>query len=229
MKTLLKTRTRLLLLLSVSLLTLYSCKKIKQEEPVLGDTKIRVVNTVVGSTPQDVYQNETKVSTTSVGYGQNTDYLTIQGGKSSTIALKNEGTQSISFSSVASPYANVSYTIFYYTNPNGFGAFAGFIDENLAVPTGKIKVRFMNLGSVLSNNINISVTDGGGPVTSGLAYGYLSAYNTVDPTSSLTVNVIGSTDTKVIPASTFQAGKIYTIWFDAITPTTVNYHVVAQN
>ena len=228
MKTLLNTRSKFLLLISVSILTLSACKKIKQEEPVQGDSKIRVINTVVGSTPQDVYQNETKLSTTAIAYGQNTGYLTIKGGISSTIALKNEGTQVVSASTIASPYADVSYTLFYYSSANGSPSFAGFADENSQVPAGKVRIRFMNLGAVLSNNINVSIT-GVGAVVGGLAYGYLSPYNNIDANTSLNVSVIGSTDTKVIPGTEFEAGKIYTVWFDALNATTVNYHVVAQN
>ncbi|WP_379091071.1 DUF4397 domain-containing protein [Pedobacter sp. UC225_65] len=228
MKTLLNTQTKFLTLMLIALIGLSSCKKLEQEEPVQGDAKIRVVNTIVGSTPQDIYQNDTKISTSAIAYGQNTAYLTIKGGVSSTISLKNEGTQVVSASTIASPYADVSYTLFYYSNANGSGAFAGFADENSVVPAGKARVRFMNLGAVLINNVNISVV-GGGSLTNGLAYGYLSAYNNIDANTSLNVSVIGTTDATVIPGAQFEAGKIYTVWFDAANTTTVNYHVVAQN
>ncbi len=228
MKTLLNTKTKFLILMAVTLLGLSSCKKIKQEEPVIGDAKMRVINTVSGSGGQDVYQNDTKISTSPIGYGQHTEYLTIKGGVSSTIFLKNQGTQVVSASTIASPYANVSYTLFYYSNATGGGSFTGFADDNTAVAAGKARVRFMNLGSILSNYINVNVT-GGNAIISGLAYGYLSAYNTIDANTSLTVNVIGATETKVIPGAEFESGKIYTVWFDAANTNMVNYHVVAQN
>ena len=126
MKTLMNTQTKFLTLMLIALIGLSSCKKLEQEQPVQGDAKIRVVNTIVGSTPQDIYQNDTKISTSAIAYGQNTAYLTIKGGVSSTISLKNEGTQVVSASTIASPYADVSYTLFYYSNANGSGAFAGW-------------------------------------------------------------------------------------------------------
>lgn len=228
MKTLLHSKTKFLMLMSVMLLGLASCKKNEPEPPVIGDAKMRVINTVSGSTGQDVYQNDTKLSTSAITYGQHTEYLTVKGGVSSSVFLKNQGTQVQSASTIASFYADQSYTLFYYSNATGAGAIAGVVDDNTPVASGKVRVRFMNLGTILSNYINVNIT-GGNAVISGLAPGHLSAYNIFDANTSLTVNVIGATETKVIPATEFVSGKIYTVWFDAANPNLANYHIVLQN
>lgn len=204
-----------------------SCKKDDDYVEVTGDAKIRLVNTVQGSSPQDVYQNDTKLST-GLAYGQNTDYLTIVGGTGTSITLKNTGTQTVTATTLAAAQVGASYTAFYYTNGSGGATITGFADDTTLPAAGKVRIRFVNLGTTFINNINVNLTNGT-LVAGGLAAGYVSVYNVVDANTALNVTVVGSTDVKVIPATEFQSGKIYTVWFDAASNTMANYHVIAQN
>jgi len=211
----------------VFLLTFSSCKKIEPEVIVEGEAKIRVVNTVFGSNPQDIFQNSTKLNTTAIAFGENTSYLTVKSGVSTTIALKNANSDVVTSSAVVALQNNSSFTIFYYTNPSGEGRINGLPDDNTVPANGKSRVRFINFGAALGNSVNISLANGTA-IVNGLTYEYASSYKDVDAGISLNVSVIGG-ETKVIPGTEFQSGKIYTVWLDAVNSTTLNYHMVVQN
>jgi hypothetical protein len=205
-----------------------SCKKSDPEPIVYGDAKVRVVNAVSASQAQDFYQGDNKISTTALAFGaSSTSYYTVGGGPS-TLTFKNTGTSTATASSSVGLEGGASYTIFYYTNSAGNAAITGAMDDTAAPAAGKAKVRFVNLGFTLSNSLNIAYT-----ATSALIIGNLgtafSNYYSLDPALDLSVTVAGAPVSLVVPGTNFVAGKIYTVWFDAVTTTTVNYHVVVQN
>ncbi|MES2418654.1 MAG: DUF4397 domain-containing protein [Bacteroidota bacterium] len=228
MKTIINKRTFQLtgVILMISVL-FAACKKNNDEVVVNGEAKIKAVNTVQGSDSQDFYQNDTKLNTNAVAYAQSTEYLTVKGGVSS-LFFKATGTQNVSASVNAGLANDASYTVFYYSDASGSGQIKGYEDDNTAPTSSKAKVRFINLGSALNNTINVNVA-GGSTILTGLSYGNISAYSNIDANVDLSLTVLGSVTTTVIPGSSFQAGKIYTVWFDAANATTAQYHVVAQN
>lgn len=69
----------------------------------------------------------------------------------------------------------------------------------------------------------------GEPITNSLGFGNITGYAVLDPTAELKFSLIGSVNSSIIPAATFQSGKLYTVWFDATSATTAQYHVVVQN
>jgi len=204
-----------------------SCKKNNDDVIVEGTANLRVVNSVQGSSAQDFYQRDTKLTTSAVAYGESSGYLTAQSG-ASTVSFRNSGSTSANASANVGIKANASYTVFYYTNATGAAQLNGYEDDNSAPASGKSKVRFVNVGSALANSISVVAT-GGASLTTGLTFGYSSSYSTIDANTALNVNILGSANTTVIPGTTFQSGKIYTIWFDAANTTTANYHVIVQN
>ncbi len=234
MKTILtKKIITLVVLVCMAASILSSCKKDDEVDTVevFGNMNIRVVNAVVGSNAQDFYQNSTKLSTTAVSYGENTPYLTGLAG-TSTFSFKNAGT-SVSTATLlsASTGTNVSYTVYYLTDGSGTAQITGFVDDNTAPSSGKAKVRFVNLGLVFANNLNVNVSGtGGASLVTGLAFNNATAnYASIDPNTALDFTVIGSGIVGTIPGSNFVAGKIYTVWFDATNSTTANFHVITQN
>lgn len=220
---------------SASILTMFvillavtsSCKKDNDPVIVQGDAKVRVVNAVQGSNPQDFYQGDTKITTTAVAYGESSSYLTVKSG-TSTISFKNTSSTTTTASSNVSIALNANVTVFYYTDGSGAIKVDGIADDNTTPATGKARVRFINLGASLANAINIFSTNSTALIN-GLNFQNSSAYTSIDANTSLTASVVGSTAVASIPGSTFQAGKVYTIWFDAATTTSVNYHVIVQN
>jgi hypothetical protein len=222
-----KTSIKLATVIFISVLLFSSCKKNNNDVTVVeGNAKFKVVNTVQGSSAQDFYQDNTKVNTSAIAYGEASDYLTVKSG-SSTLFFKSTGTQTVNASANVGVSANLNYTVFYYSNGSGTGQIAGLANDDTAPAAGKARVRFINFGAALSNSVNI--ISNGSVIVSGLTYGSVSAYTTIDANVDLNLTVIGSTTTSAIPGASFQSGKIYSVWFDASNTTTAQYHVVTQN
>jgi len=227
MKTIFKLKFAKPLIFALTLTSLLSCSKIDDPVIVEGDAKLRVVNAVSGSNPQEVYQDGTKISTSSISYAQSTDYLKVKGGVTTVLALRNENSTNITTNSIVGLNVNGSYTAFYYSSLGGNGKIGLLMDDTSIPATGKSKVRFVNLGAALNNTINVGIV-GGSSIFTGLGYENASNYQIIDANTSLNVTVLGG-DTKVIPGSEFQSGKTYYVWIDAANSTSVNYHLVAQN
>jgi hypothetical protein len=229
MKTFYKKPVGILTMFCMITVLISSCKKNDDTyEPVVyGDANIRVVNTVSGSNAQDFYQGDTKLSTTAIAYGENTPSIKLKAGNS-IISLKSTGTTTTTTSSNTLLETNINYTFFYYTNLGGAAQFNGLIDNNAAPATGKVKVRFLNLGSALNNTLNISIT-GGSVVVTGIGFANATDYYSLDANSSLDFTVLSSGITGNIPGTNFVSGKIYTVWFDAATSTTAKFHIIQQN
>lgn len=217
----------LLVAFCMTALFLSSCKK--DNEPIVyGNTNVKIVNTVAASQPQDFYQGDQKVSTASLAFGASSStYYTVTGGPS-IYSFKDAGTATTTAAINYSLEEGSYYTLYYYTAENGSVGIAGIRNDVSAPAAGKAKVRFLNLGFALTNSLKIYQTLGGAIILNSLPTGF-SNYSTIDANTGLSVTVIGSPTTLTIDGSSFVAGKIYTVWFDSITPTTVNYHIVAEN
>lgn len=207
---------------------LTSCVKKDDYIVVSGDASIKVVNTIQGSDAQDFYQNEKKLSITPISYGASSEYITVTAGTATNISLKNTSNATVSATSLIAPQVGGKYTVFYYSNQSGAGMISGLANDISTVAAGKIKVRFLNLGSILQNTLNIETSTGTSLVT-GLAYNYSSQYQTIDDNLALNVKIVGATESLIIPNTSFQTGKNYTVWFDASNPTTAKYHIVLEN
>jgi hypothetical protein len=229
MKTFNKKSAIILTLLFIGTILISSCKREDPEPIVYGNANIRIVNAVVGSVDQDFYQGDTKLSTSAIPYGGYSSYLTVKAGPS-TISYRNTGLTTISASTNIGIDDNASYTAFIYSNVTGAKQITGFQDDPALPAAGKARVRFVNLGAAFNNTINVSyATPGGAPLATGLLYLYASGYSSIDPGLDLSVTVLNAPTSAVIPGSNFVAGKIYTVWFDAATSTSANYHVIIQN
>jgi hypothetical protein len=216
--------------LAVAAILISSCKKSDPEPIVYGNAKVRVVNTVSGSQPQDFYQEGTKISTTPVAYSEaSANYYTVVGGPS-LFGFKDAGTTNATAAGSFGLQPDGLYTMFYYKNGTGVGQVAVAPDDNTAPAAGKAKIRFVNFGFALNNALNIKYNTSGAVVLNGLGTAF-SDYILVDANGAtdLAVTVVGSPTWLTIPGSNFASGKIYAVWFDAVTATTVNYHVVLQN
>lgn len=205
-----------------------SCKKLDSTPIVYANAQARVVNTISTSSPQDFYQGDSKLTTSSVAYGNNSSsYLTIGGGPS-IVSFRNTGSGTITVSKSIGVEEGVYYSIYLYTNGSGNADIAGFYDDTTAPASGKAKVRFINFGFSLNNSLNIT-NSGTGALISGNLGNVSSSYYAIDANTSLGVTVIGSPTTAIIAGSNFVSGKIYSVWFDAASASTVNYHIVTEN
>lgn len=211
-----------------SLFLLSSCMKKDDFVEVLGDASVKVVNTMQGSDAQNLYQNDKKITTAPVAYGEVSDYLTVVAGTATNVSFKNNGNSTVTATGIIAPQVGSKYTLFYYASASGEGLVSGIQNDPVAPAAGKVKVRFLNLGSTFQNSLNIETSAATALVT-GLAYNYGSPYHIFDDNLGLTVKVSGATNVVTIPNTTFQTGKNYTVWFDATNPTTPNYHVILEN
>ncbi len=201
-----------------------SCKKDNDDDLTLN-SKLSFVNTVEGSTAQDVYINDLKVNTSAVAYSNVvTDVSTAAGSK--TVSFKNQGSTTVSAEANVTAEMNSSHTAFLVKQANGNLAVKLYANDNTEA-SGKAKVRFINVAPLLNNTINVLTTAGSNLISS-LLFTTASTYQTIDANTSLNVTVSGSAEVTTIAGSELQAGKIYTIWFDSSSATKARYHIVVQ-
>ncbi len=226
MKTINPSLSAKLVMIAFAVVTLFqSCKKDEDEVIVYGNAKFRLVNAVQGSAPQDFYQADNKISTTAVAYGETSDFLSLKAGVS-VVSFKSTGTQNVNATGSIGLNTDVNYTVFYAKNSTGNGEITGYPESSATPPIGKVGVRFVNLGIGLPSSLIVGYATGE-PITQGLTFGSITGYAVLDPTVELKYSI--TTSLGSIPAGTFQAGKLYTVWFDATSTTTAQFHVVTQN
>jgi hypothetical protein len=210
----------LLLALSFSFV---SCKDDKDDEPT-AMASLTVVNAIEASAPQDFYVNDSK-KISGLTYGSNSN-ISITSGTSVGV-FKNSSASEVNAISNFTLGANTKQTLFLIKNIDGSSSVNAYSNDDTAT-SGKARVRFINLSPILSAAINVT-TSAGTSLASAIAYKGASTYQTIDANTSLNVNMIGSLETTTIAGSEFQAGKVYTIWFDSSTTTKAKYHVIAEN
>jgi len=219
--------TTLIAALSMCAVLISSCKKDPEPTPVVyGDAKISVTNTVTGSNAQDFYQNDTKISTAAVAYGETSGLYVVKAGNS-TISFKDAGTTTVKATLPVGLETDISYTGFYYVDPAGSFKITGFGNDNVPPAIGKYKVRFVNLGSQLTNPLRAGI-NGGNALISELGFGNATAYFTVEVGSPVEIAVLNTTKVTAIPTATFLSGKIYTVWVNG-KDFTADYHVIQHN
>jgi hypothetical protein len=214
-------------LIGLLMVSISSCKK-DREDYTRVKTNLSVVNAVEGSAPQDVYIDDTKTSTPPVNYGDAPTTVAASEGNV-TVTLKNTGTSVVTASTTLNSTADVTPTLYLSKQANGSLALTQIATDatvTASVP-GKAKVRFINLGSILSSTINAATSTGVSLATS-LSLGASTAYQDVDAATPINLTVAGSAEVTTVPGATIQAGKVYTIWLDGATGTKVKYHVVVD-
>ena len=180
-----------------------------------------VTNAAETSGPQDFYADSTKL-TSSLAYGSSSAFLPTPSG-SHLGRFKNSGTTNVNTSFNMVLQGEQSYNVFYIDG----GSYAIFPNDRSAPQSGKARVRFINLSTALTTNIDL-VASGGAVLASNLAFKSASAFTDIDPSTSFTVNATGtSTSILSIPAS-FQAGHSYTVYISGATALTIAPHIITE-
>lgn len=206
-----------------------SCKKKDLAPPADGDAKVKIVNAFEGSNAQDFYMNDTKLSATAVSYNEVSDYFTFKTNPKQA-KFYDAGTQTINAVLDVNLNIGSSYTIFYFKSADGKGAIGGGVDDLTTPTAGKYKLRFANYGTAFSGSLNLSYLVSGEVLINGMTLGSITGFAEPEAGKDFKVFVIGDASKAItIPATEFTAGKIYTVWFDAVDATTVKYHVITQN
>ncbi|MES2455286.1 MAG: DUF4397 domain-containing protein [Bacteroidota bacterium] len=209
-----------------------SCIKPDPVAPV-GEIKVRFVNSVLSSTPQDIFIRGVKVpNSVAVPYGQYSPYYSTSSGDIS-LAFANagvsEGVGNAGFGGSIDIGSNIS--MYYFKKQkvqNTEGALAAaVVFDDLTPVAGKAKVRFIHLNTFLINFINIKKGDGA-ILSEGIAFTNSSAYFQVDPGTKFSLNATGLVEPLVVDPNV-QAGKNYTIWIDGPSDSVLVSHTILHN
>ncbi|MFI5157523.1 MAG: DUF4397 domain-containing protein [Sphingobacteriales bacterium] len=191
------------------------------------NAKVKIVNTVDGSSAQDFYLDNAKLNSSAVAYTQSSDYLTAKSG-SHTAKFTNSGSTTSNVSFNVSLKADSSYTIYY--TANGSTTASVVTTDNLTAPAANMaKVRFVNLSNAVTSNVDFGVS-ATSKLVSNLAARTASAYSQIAAGTTFYLYSTGSANAMLtIPATTIQAGKIYTIYVSGSTTLNLTYNIVAEN
>jgi len=214
-----------LVVLFGSAIALSSCSK-KNDATPSGSAFIMVTNAAEGSAGQDFYLDKTKLNASAVAYTQSSAYFTSTAGDHSA-QFVTSGSSTVNAQFNLSLQAGQYYSAYYTGGAGGSNYF--FAQDDLSAPqSGKAKVRFIHLASVVTSSVDFGLSSGNKLATN-LAYRAASAYYTVDANTNFSLYLAGSTTAVLTIPAAVQAGKIYTIYVSGTTQATITYHVVVQN
>lgn len=218
----LKQLAHLLIALSFIAVMITSCKKDHHD----GDTNltayVQVTNSAIGSPAQDFYLDSTKVSTWEVPYGASTAFLPIKAGEHEA-KFKTSGSPKVNAALDLSASPGKYYSVFYADSCS----YSRYQADRTAPQSGKARVRFINLSSKLSSNVDIAAA-GGTKLVSNLAFKAASAYYDLDAATAFSLTLTDKSTALIdIPAG-MQPGHIYTIYISGTTSATVTPHIVTE-
>jgi hypothetical protein len=210
-----------MLLLAVTATCLVSCSK--NNDAVGVSAYVMASNSAQASAPQDFYVDNSKANGSAIAYTQSTSFITVGSG-SHQAQFKTSTTASVNTTFSLSLSPGNYYSVFYSDDHTATTA----QDDRTAPQSGNARVRFINLSTALSSNIDFAAK-GGAKIVSALAYKTASAYNEVSAATTFSLYSSGSSTVMLdIPVS-LQAGRIYTIFISGTTSATITYTLVAEN
>jgi len=211
---------------------------IKKDPPApTGEIKVRFVNAVLGSTPQDMFVNGIKdPNSAPLNYGQFSPYFTATSGDNAFAFAEVGTTEGLGNAGTRGTFSigdNASVFYFRLLERNGSELAAGItLDDNTPVE-GKAKVKFMHLNSNLDNFISFLQEDPADDtkkiaIDPGVAFANASKYYTLEPGAKLFARATGMAEDLLINVD-LKAGKNYTIWIDGPSDSELVSHPILQN
>ena len=221
-------KTKLLsILLAGAIAAFSSCKK-NDDDGMHVSAYLMITNAAEGSAPQDMYVDNAKLSGSTVAYTQSSNYLTTSSGDHQA-QFVTSGTSTANASFNLSLQGGHYYSVYYTGGASASSSnYVVAEDDHSTPPSGKARVRFINLSAALNSAVDFGIS-GGNKLVSGLAYRAASAYYDVDASTSFALYLAGSSSVTLNIPTTIQAGKIYTVYISGATTATATYHIVAQN
>lgn len=192
---------------------------IKNDNFIVGDSKVRIFNTIVSDTSQNFFFNKALFNSVSgisaLASSTNSAYFVIEADKEYEIDARNSIT-GVSNSSIKNVFSlGKNYSI-YYTQTNNLSTTKPkmIIYEDLVrQDTSKAQIMLINLGHTLKSKVNIASKDS--LYSTSLGYGEKTDYisiKTLKPASTLFFNLVDSTGVRdSISYTNFIKGKVYTI------------------
>ncbi|TCD11103.1 DUF4397 domain-containing protein [Pedobacter frigidisoli] len=215
--------TSYILFMSIAI-SVFSCKKHNPDEVAIGEAKMKVVNAVQTEVNQDVYVDDTKLTTVALAFGETSNYIKIP-----------SGNRSVSFKGSTNPTnaalnftPSITYTTFLVSNRAGVREIVNYEDNLSNNEPTKAKIKLISLTSFFNTGINVSV-QAGTQFVNNLAFKEASTYFTVEAGMNLRYTVVGSGIVKTLDGTNLEAGKIYTIWFSGTTSASLDAHIITDN
>ncbi|MES2650087.1 MAG: DUF4397 domain-containing protein [Bacteroidota bacterium] len=219
----------LFLLFPVVVFSLFSsCKKdtIEGGGTVLGEAKIKLINASQGSSSIDFYVDNAKINSSSLAYGEGSEYIKIASGTKTTKV--NQGMGALETAAGYNFVPTFSYTSFFVEDKEGVGEILTLEDNLGAVESDKSRVRFVNLSPNFTNAINVSLV-GGELIVNALPFKASSSYFLVQSGKTIGVSVVGTGTLKIAPGNEFEGGKNYTIWLGGTSNANLSINKITYN
>lgn len=204
---------------------LLCCKKHDPNIVVQGQAKIKVINAVQSEIKQEVYVDNSKMTTTALSFGETSEYAKIQSGSRS---ISFVGTNSLNTDTNLNFTPSLTYSTFLIADRDGKKEIINFEDNLSISDMTTAKIRVVNLTPYFNTGVNVSIQTGS-PFINALLFKEASNYFTVESGAALRYNVVGSGSIKTIPATDLLPGKIYTIWLSGLTAATLEAHLIVDN
>jgi len=215
-----------LLLICLSGAVLFSACVKKKNTPV-GVTHVRFVNALPTSAGiQDVFVDDAMVYGGKLAPGNQSPYIDYNAG----INLVGIAPTTTTVASVAFSYGTAigEYsTVFFFQDFDHLPLAGGIKDDMTAPPSGKARVRFVNVDNYSPTSFKVDIEDGANLFQS-LVFANASQYFDVDPGTKFTAKAALVKNPVSIDINP-QAGKIYTIWMGSSSDTTLVAHPFIQN
>ncbi|MFC3559629.1 DUF4397 domain-containing protein [Pedobacter jamesrossensis] len=212
-------------LFTICILSLFSCSKKNPDVIVQGQAKIKVINAVQTEFKQDVFIDNEKLTTTSLAFGETSDYVKIPSGSRN---LTYVGSNNLNTDANLNFTPSLTYSTFLVSDRNGNREIVNYEDNLSISDMTTAKIRLINLTPYFTTGINVTV-QAGAQFVNGLLFKEASNYFALDAGAALRYNVVGSGSVKSIAATDLLPGKIYTIWFSGLSASTVEAHLIEDN
>lgn len=192
-----------------------SCKKDNEDRAF-----IMAVNSAEGSVPQDFIIDNNKANINTLAYTQATAYTAVKAGNHQ-LQFKSSGTTTVNSTSTLSTEGANYYSAFYLDDKST----VTLKDDRTEPQAGKARVRFINLSSGITSNVDFGLA-AGSKLATGLAQKVASAYYEVNAATAFSLYVAGSASVLLNIPVAIQAGHVYTVYISGSTEATLVYRFV---
>ncbi len=206
------------------LLAFIACKKndtpAAEEKP---KAKVKVVNAVQASGEVDFFLDNQKVIQNNLTFGESTGYLDVFSGERNVSVSSNSKTAPANkFTFVT----GISYTFFAITDKNANPDVLVMEDDLGAPPTGKFKLKLVNLSPAITSNINVLLPNEELLVSNLPFKSYTDNFIIEKGTE---IKIIAGSTVKKLNAMDFEGGKNYLLWLSGTSNANLTVNKLSYN
>ncbi len=189
-----------------------SCSKLDRDYEPIQVSGLNIIQASPTLELLDVYVDNTRATTSDFEFGNKIGYLSAySGNRAFNVTKKGSPTSLKSLAYSLKP--QLGYSLFVANTLTNIELL--MLEDDLTKPaTGKARIRFVNL-SPDGGNLNLNVGGVATDLATNKAFKEFSAFETVDATASVTLNIKNATTSAIeatIPSVKLEEGKIYTVY-----------------